>query len=134
MTLCGMNKQSRQGSHSEETGHLLESGLFLSIMHFHSACVCAQSLYSCRFFVTLWTVARQVPLSLGFSRQEYWSGLPCPPLGDLADSGIKPMSLSLLHWQGGSLPLAPAGMPFCFSTLYLNPNKMQGLGPRRGSS
>ena len=36
-----------------------------------------------RLFATLWTVARQAPLSMGFSRQEYWSGLPCPPLGDL---------------------------------------------------
>ena len=40
-------------------------------------------------FVTLWTVARQAPLSMGFSRQEYWSGLPFPPPGDLPDPGIK---------------------------------------------
>ena len=38
------------------------------------------------------TVARQAPLSMGFSRQEYWSGLPCPPPGDLLDSGIQPAS------------------------------------------
>ena len=44
-------------------------------------------------FVTLWTVALGAPLSLGFSRQEYWSGLPCPPPGDLPDPGIKPASL-----------------------------------------
>ena len=44
-------------------------------------------------FATLWAVAHQAPLSLGFSRQEYWSGMPCPPLGDLSDPGIKPMSL-----------------------------------------
>ena len=44
-------------------------------------------------FVTPWTVARQVPLSMGFSRQEYWSGLPCPSPRDLPDSGIEPMSL-----------------------------------------
>ena len=43
--------------------------------------------------LSAWTVARQVPLSLGFSRQEYWSGLPFPPPGDLPDSGFKPMSL-----------------------------------------
>ena len=41
---------------------------------------------------TIWTVAHQVPLSMGFSRQEYWSGLPCPPAGDLSNPGIKPMS------------------------------------------
>ena len=45
------------------------------------------------FFVTLWTVALQAPLSIGFFKQEYWSGLPCPPPGDLPDPGIKPASL-----------------------------------------
>ena len=44
-------------------------------------------------FVTLWTVARQAPLSIGFSRQEYWSGLLCPPPGDLSDPGIGSASL-----------------------------------------
>ena len=44
-------------------------------------------------------IAHQAPLSMGFSRQEYWSGLPCPPPGDLPNSGIKPVSFSLLHWQ-----------------------------------
>ena len=47
-----------------------------------------------RLFVTPWTVARQAPLSVGFSRQEYWSGLPCPPPGHLLDPGIKPTSLA----------------------------------------
>ena len=45
---------------------------------------------------TLCTVARQAPLSVGFSRQEYWSGLPCPPPEDLPDPGIKPGSPALL--------------------------------------
>ena len=44
--------------------------------------------------MTLWTVAYQAPLSWGFSRQEYWSGLSCPPPGDLPNPGIKPMSLT----------------------------------------
>ena len=43
---------------------------------------------------TLWTVAQQAPLSMGFSRQEYWSGLPCPPPGDLSNGGIEPASLT----------------------------------------
>ena len=43
--------------------------------------------------VTLWTVAHQAPLSMGFSRQEYWSGLPCPPTGDLPNPGIEPVFL-----------------------------------------
>ena len=46
-----------------------------------------------RLFATLWTVARQAFLSIGFSRQEYWSGLPCPPSGDLPNPGIKSVSL-----------------------------------------
>ena len=53
------------------------------------------------FFVTLWTVAHQAPLSMGFFRQEYWSGLPCPPPGDLHDPGIEPKSLSSLALEGG---------------------------------
>ena len=48
----------------------------------------------------LWTVAHQVPLSMGFSRQEYWSGLPCPPL-DLPDPGTKPTSLTSPALAGG---------------------------------
>ena len=44
-------------------------------------------------FATPWTVACQAPLSMGFPRQEYWSGLPCPPPGDLPEQGIKPSSL-----------------------------------------
>ena len=47
-----------------------------------------------QFCATLWTAARQAPLSLGFFRQEYWSGLPCPPPGDLPNPGIKPASLT----------------------------------------
>ena len=43
-------------------------------------------------FLTLWTVALQAPLSMGSSEQEYWTGLPCPPAGDLPDPGIEPAS------------------------------------------
>ena len=64
-----------------------------------------QLLSLVQLFVTLWTIAHQVPLSVGFSRQEYWSGLSRPPPGDLPNPGIEPMSLCLLHWQAGSLPL-----------------------------
>jgi hypothetical protein len=46
-----------------------------------------------RLFATLWIVARQAPLSMGFSRQEYWRGLPCPPPGDLPGPGIEPVPL-----------------------------------------
>ena len=54
--------------------------------------LCVLSLFShVQLFVTPWTVACQAPLSMGFSRQEYWSGLPCPPPGDLPDPGIEPV-------------------------------------------
>ena len=48
-----------------------------------------------RLFVTLWTVAHQAPPSMGFSRQEYWSGLPFPSPGDLPNPGIEPRSPAL---------------------------------------
>ena len=51
--------------------------------------------------MTPWTVAHQAPLSMGFSRQEHWSGLPGPPPGDLPDLGIKPMSLMSPTLAGG---------------------------------
>ena len=56
--------------------------------------VCSKSLQLCLTFATLWTIACQAPLSMGFSRQEYWSGLPCPPPGDLHNPGIR-LCLSL---------------------------------------
>ena len=51
--------------------------------------------------VTLWTVARQAPLSVEFSRKEYWNGLPSPPPGDLPEPGIKPVSLKSPALAGG---------------------------------
>ena len=53
----------------------------------------AQVLHHVQLFVTLWAVAHQASLSMGFSRQQYWSGLPCPPSWDLPNSGIEPTSL-----------------------------------------
>ena len=65
------------------------------------------SRFSCvRLCVTLWNVAHQAPLSVGFSRQEYRSGLPFPSPRNLPDPGIEPVCLtSNLHWQTDSLPL-----------------------------
>ena len=67
-----------------------------------------QSLTPVWLFVTPWTVASQTLLSMGFSKQEYWSGLPCPPPEDLAQSGIEPMSPAS---QADSLPLSHWGSP-----------------------
>ena len=63
----------------------------------HTVCTDKRKLHAkllsrVQLFATLWTVAHQAPLSLEFSRWEYWSGMPCPPPGDLPDSGIKHMS------------------------------------------
>ena len=70
-------------------------------------CVCAKSLQLC-LFVTPWSVALQAPLSMGFFRQEYWHGLPCPSPGYLPGPGIKPQSPAL--WAD-SLPFEPPRKP-----------------------
>ena len=64
------------------------------------------SLSRVRLFVTPWTVAYKAPPSMGFSRQQYWSGLPFPSPGDLPDSGIEPGSPAL---QADALPSKPPG-------------------------
>ena len=72
---------------------------YLETLH---ACMLSHFSHA-RLFVTPWTAAHQAPLSMGFPRQEYWSGLPFPPPGDLLNPGIE---LCLLHWQADSLPLS----------------------------
>ena len=77
------------GSLSAQTPPLVSRDSHLplrTVLYF--ACVLSQF----RFFVTPWTVAHQAPLSRGFSRQEYWSGLPFPSPGDLPNPGTKPVS------------------------------------------
>ena len=92
--------------------------LFITFLNYHDCslleenlCICTQSLSCVWFFVTPRTVACQAPLSMGFSRQEYWSGLPFPPLEDLPNLGIKPASpvspaLRWIpyHWANGGSP------------------------------
>ena len=65
-----------------------------------------KSLSRVRVFATLWTVAYQAHPSMGFSRQEYWSGVPLPSPGDLPDPGIEPGSPTL---QADTLPSEPPG-------------------------
>ena len=77
------------------------------ILILQKGCMCACSVtQSCQTLATLWTVTRGAPLFMGFSRQECWTGLLCPPPGDLPDPGIKPTSPVL---QADSLPLRPQG-------------------------
>ena len=64
---------------------------------------------SVQLFAILWTVARQAPQSMGFSRQEYWSGLACSPTGNLPNTAIEPLSPVSPVLQAGSLPLSHQG-------------------------
>ena len=73
-----------------------------------------------RLFVTLWTVARQAPLSMGFSRQEYWNGLACPSPGDLPNPGSEPMAPAL---QMDSLPAELPEKPQNKNTAHQNLQK-----------
>ena len=86
----------------------LAKGLVLKLSHFSRV-----------DSATPWTVACQAPLSMGFSRQENWSGLPFPPPGDLSHLGIKPASPVSPVLQVNSLPLSHWG----------NPSSPEALGP-----
>ena len=94
---------------------LTRSLLFLS-------CLYSLGCVSMLRYLTLWTGAHQAPLSTGFSRQEYWSGLLYLSPGDLPDSGIKPVSLALAgEFFTAEPPEKPALVveePFCWSTLF----------------
>ena len=95
---------------------------------------CGPSRFSCvRLFATLWTVALHVPLSMGFSRQEYWSGLPCPPPGDLPDPGTEPVSLMFPAFADGLFtPLVPPGKPYpVFSNISIHPHLLPTPHPIR---
>ena len=79
-----------------------------------NVCVNAQSLSRVLFFATLWTVVGQAPLFMGFFRQNYWSGLPLLPPGDLPNPATDSMSPVSPALQADSLPAEPLG-----KTLYL---------------
>ena len=74
-------------------------------------------------FVTPWTVACQVPLPMGFSKQGYWSGLPFPPPGDLPNPGIKLMSLVSPALAGRFFTTVPCGKSKPYITLILKADK-----------
>ena len=81
-------------------------------------CVCACSVATVMSdpFATLWTIALQAPLSMGFPRQEYWSGLPFPSPGDLPDPGIKPVFLMSPALAGRFFTASPSGKLFFLYT------------------
>ena len=78
----------------------------------------AKPLESCLTLCTLWTVAHQAPLSMGFSRQEYWSGFPFPLQGIFPTRESNPCFFYLLYWQADSLPVALPG--FDLYILYIS--------------
>ena len=80
---------------------LLPRAFFVSVSGVRKGLVVVQSLTHAQLFVTPWTITLQVPLSMGFPGQEYWSGLPSPSPGDLPDRGFEPRFPAL---QTDSLP------------------------------
>ena len=78
---------------------LLSTGNYHSIVN--QQCAVLSHFSHVQLCVTQWTAAHQAPLLMGFSRQEYWSGLPCPPPGDLPNPGIEPTSLKSPALAGG---------------------------------
>ena len=97
--------------------------------------VCLLSCFSRVWLIaTPWTIAHQALLSMGFSRQEHWSMLPCSSLGDLPNPRIDPCLLHLLYWQAGSLPLTPwASVPSLLKLMIMAPIP-EDKEPRIGSS
>ena len=101
--------------------------------------VCVLSRFSCVWLcATLWMVARQAPLSMGFSRQEYWSGLACPPPEGLPDPGIELVSLtppasagefftSSATWEAKELTKGRKRMDFAMSSRGKEDKRLRGL-------
>ena len=97
----------------------------------HFKCVCAQSLSRVQLLVTPSTAARQAPLSMEFSRQEYWSRLPFPTPGDLSDPGVELASPAL---QVDSLPLSHQGsLMFSVASSYGAGPSLSHFLPQRGA-
>ena len=85
-------------------GEIVDVRIPIQVLGTQDSLIC--SLSHVRVFVILWTVALQAPLSMRFSRQEYWSGLPCPPPRDLPNPGMEPTSPASPVLQVDSLPLS----------------------------
>ena len=102
-------KESDMTEQLHFTSHRFHSGK--SYVNFAHSCVCAQLLSHVRLFVTPRTVVHQAPLSMEFSSQEYWNGLPFPPPGDLVNPGSENMSPACLVLAGGFFATEPPEKP-----------------------
>ena len=80
---------------------------------------CARLFQSCPAFCSLWTVVRQAPLSMRFSRQESWSGLPFPPPGNLSDPGIEAAPLISPALTGGLFTILPPVCVYIYIYIYI---------------
>ena len=105
------------GRKHRDLGFSFPPELRLCVSHLTGpVCVCELSHFGCIwFFMTPWTVVPQAPLSMGFSRQEYWSGLPFPSPGDLPSPGMEPISLMSPALAGKFFTLVPPGKPWLVS-------------------
>ena len=108
--------------------HFITKGLFATVLFTENIMfVCELCPFSCiQLFSTLWTVAR--PLPMGFSRQEYWSGSPCPPTGYLLNSGIEPMSFMSSALADGFFTISANGEAHIMSSYQ---EKLQGIHTKR---
>ena len=116
---CSLGVRFSPGALTREAGMpksvLLPQNLAGHLFHLHGnhkTIIAILSLSHVQLFVTPWTVAQQPPLSMGFSRQEYRSGLPCPLPGDLPNPGMEPRSPTLRAY---SLPSEPPVSEVCVS-------------------
>ena len=102
---CGWYRQELSKARIYKLG-ASSKWLMIKMFKQRNSCCCCLVAKSCLTLATPWTVTHQAPPSMGFPRQEYWSGLLFPPLGDLPHPGIEPM-----HWQVDSLLLSHQGSP-----------------------
>ena len=100
-----LHTSSPRNNLSRQRQGLLKTQLY----HNWYQCMCAQLLSHVGLFGITWTAAHKAPLSMGFSRQEHWSGLPFPPPGDLPDPGTEPKSLVSPALAGGLFTTEPPG-------------------------
>ena len=102
---------SRRQWRREASGVLQSMGLRRVRQWLHN-CACVLTCFSCvQLFATLWLIALHAPLSMGFSMQQYWNALPCPPPGNFPNPGIEPVSLAVPALQADSSPLRPLWRP-----------------------
>ena len=115
---------------SDRTVHMIIS---VCVYVYCEICACMLSRFSgVQLFVTLWAIAHQASPSIGFSRHGYWSGLSCPPQGDLPNPGIEPMSLT--HRLGSTLCPEALSTPAWWHAHLQSPGKLLGWGLRRSRS